>query len=62
MDYTLYRSLYYVFLIINLYCSIAIIILPIFFNDIKTAKYTSSSSINIVYGITAIYMCNCTKI
>ena len=52
-----YKFLYYVFLVINLLCSIAIMLAPIYFNDIGTAKYTSGPSVNIVFAVTAVYMC-----
>ncbi len=51
-----YKGLYYIFLVINFICSIFIMLAPISFNDIGTAKYTSGLSVDIVYFITAIYM------
>ena len=51
-----YEMLYYVFWGINIICCIAIMLLPIYFNEIGTAKYTSGPSVNVVFGITAVYL------
>jgi len=51
-----YKGIYYIFLIVNVICSLLIMIAPISFNDVGTAKYTSGLSVNIVFLITAIYM------
>lgn len=51
-----YKPLYHIFLIINFICAVAIMISPIYFNDIGSAKYTSGPSVNIVFAITGIYM------
>lgn len=51
-----YKGIYYIFLIVNVICSLLIMIAPISFNDIGTAKYTSGLSVDIVFLITAIYM------
>lgn len=51
-----YKLLYNVFLLVNGICSILILIAPIKFNNIAGGKYTSGLSVNIVFGITAIYM------
>ena len=51
-----YQNLYYVFLLVNIFCSIIIMILPIHFVDNGYAKYTAGPSVNMVFGITAVYM------
>lgn len=51
-----YKGIYYIFLMANVICSLLIMIAPISFNDIGTAKYTSGLSVDIVFLITAIYM------
>ena len=51
-----YKGIYYIFLIVNVICSLLIMVAPISFNDIGTAKYTSGLSVDIVFLITAIYM------
>lgn len=51
-----YKGIYYIFLMANVVCSLLIMIAPISFNDIGTAKYTSGLSVDIVFLITAIYM------
>ena len=51
-----YKKLYYIFLVINLLCCLGILLLPIYFNDIGSAKYTSGPSVNMVFAITGIYL------
>lgn len=51
-----HKRLYIFFLIINLICSILIMILPIEFVNTDMAKYTKGLSVNFVYSITAGYM------
>ncbi len=51
-----YLSSYYIFLTINFICAILILLFPINFVDIGNAKYTTGPSVNIVFGVTAIYM------
>lgn len=51
-----HKRLYIFFLIINLICSILIMILPIEFVNTEMVKYTKGLSVNFVYGITAGYM------
>lgn len=51
-----YRKLYHAFWFVNVLCAIAIMLAPIYFNDIGDAKYTSGPSVNIVFAITGIYM------
>lgn len=55
-NYEKYKNLYYIFLGINVLCCIGILLLPIYFNDIGTAKYTSGPSVNMVFTITGIYL------
>lgn len=52
-----YRKLYYLFWIINIISMLAIFLSPIEFVNLETSKYTRGISVNIVYGITTIYMC-----
>ena len=49
-----YEKYHYLLLMIALICSIIIMILPIKFNDINGAKYTSGPSVNFVFIITGI--------
>lgn len=51
-----YKKIYYIFLVINLLCCLEILLLPIYFNDIGNAKYTSGPSVNMVFAITGIYL------
>ncbi len=51
-----YKNLHYIFLGINVLCCIGILLLPIYFNDIGSAKYTSGPSVNMVFAITGIYL------
>ena len=51
-----YKHLNYIFIIVNILCSLAIMIAPIYFNDMGSAKYTSGPSVNIVFAITGIYL------
>ena len=51
-----YEKYHYLLLMIALICSIIIMILPIKFNDINGAKYTSGPSVNFVFIITGLYM------
>lgn len=51
-----YEMLYYIFWGINIICCIATMLLPIYFNEIGTAKYTSGPSVNVVFGVTAVYL------
>ncbi len=55
-NYEKYKNLHYIFLGINVLCCIGILLLPIYFNDIGTAKYTSGPSVNMVFTITGIYL------
>lgn len=51
-----HKSLYVFFLVINLICSILIMVLPIEFVNTEMVKYTKGLSVNFVYSITAGYM------
>ena len=51
-----YKELCLISLIFNLVCAVIIMCLPIKFNDINGAKFTSGASVNFVFGITGIYM------
>ena len=51
-----YKELCLISLIFNLLCAVIIMCLPIKFNDINGAKFTSGASVNFVFGITGIYM------
>ena len=55
-NYEKYKNLHYIFLGINVLYCIGILLLPIHFNDIGTAKYTSGPSVNMVFTITGIYL------
>lgn len=51
-----YKHLNYLFIIVNILCSLAIMVAPIYFNDMGDAKYTSGPSVSIVFAITGIYL------
>lgn len=55
-NFSKYEKLHYIFLEINKLCCIAIMLLPIYFNDNKGAKYTSGPAVNIVFLVTFIYL------
>ena len=51
-----YKFSYYIFLIINLFYSFAIMLSPIEFVNEAGAKYTTGLSVNLVFIVTGIYM------
>ena len=51
-----YKKLYYIFLVMNVLCCVGILFLPIYFNDVGSAKYTSGPSVNMVFAVTGIYL------
>ena len=51
-----YKKYVFFFSIINIICSIIIMSLPIYFNDVNNTKYTFGPSVNMVYGITSVYI------
>ena len=51
-----YKRLNYLFIIVNILCSLAIMVAPIYFNDMGDAKYTSGPSVSIVFAITGLYL------
>lgn len=55
-NFTKYKKIYYLFLAVNILCSLCILLLPIYFVNTSNAKYTCGPSVNLVFLITGIYL------